>query len=272
MPYCPSCGKEHAEEAMYCSNCGANLLGPEEGTYRKYREPRRNVSENLGRGVIALIALIVLVAGFGMAMGGFAILSVHSNFVDSDGYIMSYPVDLTVDSYAIVQKAVHISIDTDYPIWIPNLGDFVKLKIVASSNRPSNNLFIGIADESDASRFLSGVNYHEVEDFEWEYNPWSETPPMIAYSEKSGGLPQGSPLVHSFWSAHISGSGVQTLIWEPEIGDFWVVGMNADGSENVDIEVQMGVRLPILRTVGGILLIIGLILLLVAFSLFREVI
>jgi hypothetical protein len=142
---------------------------------------------------------------------------------------------------------------------------------VASNNNPSKDIFIGIASKSDASRYLSGVNYHEVKDFEWEYNPWSKTPPIIIYNEKSGVSPGGSPLVHSFWSTHISGLGVQTLTWEPEFGDYWVIGMNADGSENLDIEVQLGVRLPILRTIGGILLAVGSILLLVALSLFREV-
>ncbi len=48
--------------------------------------------------------------------------------------------------------------------------------------------------------------------------------------------------------------------------------MNADGSMGVDIEVQMGVRLPILRTIGGIILAVGLILLLIGLSLFRGVI
>jgi flagellar biogenesis protein FliO len=58
---------------------------------------------------------------------------------------------------------------------------------------------------------------------------------------------------------------------QPELGNFWIVGMNADGSMGVDIEVQMGARLPILQTIGGILLAVGLILVLIALSLFRGV-
>ncbi len=72
--------------------------------------------------------------------------------------------------------------------------------------------------------------------------------------------------------AQVSWSGTQTLTWEPELGDYWIVGMNADGSMGVDIEIQMGVRLPILRTIGGIILAVGLILLLIGLSLFRGVI
>jgi len=72
--------------------------------------------------------------------------------------------------------------------------------------------------------------------------------------------------------AQVSGSGTLTLTWEPELGDYWSVGMNADGSMGVDIEIQMGVRLPILRTIEGIILAVGLILLLIGLSLFRGVI
>jgi hypothetical protein len=242
-----------------------------EPTYRRRRDPAASVALGLGRGVAAFIAFILLMVGFGLAVGGFTVLSVNSNFGDSEGFIMSHPTDLTVDSYAIVQKAVNIHIDTDLPIWIPNLGDLVQLKIVATSNDPSEDVFIGIAGVTDASSYLSGTNYHEVDDFSWNYNPWRESPPHIVYQERSGGAPSGAPVVHSFWSAHISGSGTQTLTWEPELGNYWIVGMNADGSMGVDMEIQLGARLPILRTIGGILLAVGLILVLVALALFRGV-
>ena len=39
----------------------------------------------------------------------------------------------------------------------------------------------------------------------------------------------------------------------------------------VDIEVRMGARLPILRSIGGILLAVGLVLVLIALALFRGV-
>jgi len=271
MPYCPKCGKEYEEGARYCPSCGADLLEPVEPTYRRRRDPAGRVAAGLGRGIVAFIAFILLMTGFGLSLGGFAVLSVHSNFADSEGFIMSRPTDLTVDSYAIVQKAVNID-PADISIWIPTLGDFVQLKIVATSNDPSEEVFIGIAGVTDASGYLSGTNYHEVDDFSWDYNPWKETQPTIVYHERSGGTPGGAPVVHSFWSAQVSGSGTQTLTWEPVLGNYWIVGMNADGSMGVDIEVQMGARLPILRTIGGILLAVGLILVLIALVLFRGVI
>ena len=151
MPYCPKCGAEHDEGASYCPKCGADLLGPVESAYIRRRDPAGTVAMGLGRDVAAFIAFILFMAGAGMTLGGFVVLSVHSNFVDSDGFIMSHPVDLSVDSYAVAQKVVHINIDTDYPLWIPNMENFVQLKIQASSNDPSKEIFIGIAGVGDAS-------------------------------------------------------------------------------------------------------------------------
>jgi hypothetical protein len=270
MPFCQKCGKEHEEGLRYCSSCGADLHEPLEPTYRRRRDPTVRIATGLGRGVVAFI---ILMTGLGLLLGGFSVRTVQSNFVDSEGFIMSRPTDLTVDSYAIVQKAVDINIDPAHIyIWTPNLGDLVQLKIVATNNDPSKEVFIGIADATDASGYLSETNYHEVDELSWDYNPQRETQPRIVYNERSGGTPRGAPVIHSFWSAHVTGPGTQTLTWEPELGNYWIVGMNADGSMDVDIEVQMGARLPILRTIGGILLAVGIILILVALALFRGVI
>ena len=153
----------------------------------------------LGRGVAAFI---LLMTGLGLSFGGFSVLAVHSNLGDSEGFIMSRPTDLTVDSYAIIHKAVNIDIDpAQISRWIPNLGDFVQPKIVATSNDPSEEVFIGITGVTDASGYLNGTNYHEVDDFSWDYNPWRDTQPRIVYHERSGGTIGGAPVVHSFWSA-----------------------------------------------------------------------
>ena len=115
----------------------------------------------LGRGVAAFI---LLMTGLGLSFGGFSVLAVHSNLGDSEGFIMSRPTDLTVDSYAIIHKAVNID-PAQISRWIPNLGDFVQPKIVATSNDPSEEVFIGITGVTDASGYLNGTNYHEVDDF-----------------------------------------------------------------------------------------------------------
>ncbi|MCW4013569.1 MAG: DUF4389 domain-containing protein, partial [Candidatus Bathyarchaeota archaeon] len=53
----------------------------------------------------------------------------------------------------------------------------------------------------------------------------------------------------------------QTLEWSPETGNFWLVIMNADGSANVDVEVGMGAKVPIVSSIGKGLFVSGLVLL-----------
>jgi hypothetical protein len=55
----------------------------------------------------------------------------------------------------------------------------------------------------------------------------------------------------------------QTLEWEPEEGNFWFVVMNADGSSDVDVDMQIGARIPFLRYIGNMLLAGGFISLVV---------
>jgi hypothetical protein len=66
--------------------------------------------------------------------------------------------------------------------------------------------------------------------------------------------------MHSFWVAQVSGTGTQILEWEPTYGSYWIVAMNADGSADVDIEAKLGVKIPILRTIGTGIFMGGLIL------------
>ena len=49
------------------------------------------------------------------------------------------------------------------------------------------------------------------------------------YSRRPGGEPTGPPGDQTFWVASTSGTGEQTLEWEPEDGDWRAVVMNEDG-------------------------------------------
>jgi hypothetical protein len=155
-------------------------------------------------------------------------------------------------------RARHIHVNMPTYVWQPRLGDYVTLKLVGTSNDASKELFIGIARDADASEYLRDVEYDEVADFSWSCGPWRESHPQITYDTHQGTAPSGPPIIHSFWVEHVSGPGIQTLEWKPEF-----VAMNADGSVNVDLDMQLGVKVPVLRTVGNMLLVGGFVALVV---------
>lgn len=57
-----------------------------------------------------------------------------------------------------------------------------------------------------------------------------------------------------FWEASASGSGTQMLQWIPEDNGYMIVVMNADGSQGVDVAVQIGAKVPGLAGIGNVLL------------------
>lgn len=70
MLKCPRCGRQNAEDALFCARCGLRLGGTASGvTYRQRREAR---GFGYGQGILAL--LIIILAGIVIAGGAFAIL------------------------------------------------------------------------------------------------------------------------------------------------------------------------------------------------------
>ncbi len=260
MPYCEKCGNEIDEETTFCPKCGANVKAPDVA----HRRPRSS-----GRNSTTILALffggIIIIASLGILAGGGMVTWVQSTFSDSDGFMISGEVELQVDSHALVGQGVDIDIDVNTPFYVrqPEFGDFVTLKLVGSSNDPSKEVFIGIARERAASAYLSGVEYDEVVDLKWPYDRVWDRQPTVSYNTHHGGAPSQAPDRETFWEASVTGSGTQTLEWEPEEGNFWFVVMNADGSSDVDVDMQMGARIPFLSYIGNMLFAGGFISLVV---------
>jgi hypothetical protein len=260
MPYCEKCGNEIDEETTFCPKCGANVKSPDVA----YRRPRSS-----GRDVTTLLAVffggIIIIASLGIMAGGGTVMWALSTFSDADGFLISREVKLQVDSHAMVHRGTEIDIDVDVPyyIWQPDLGDLVTLKLVGTSNDPSKPVFIGIAREGDASEYLSDVEYDAVVDFSWPFDHRRESQPVFWFDAHPGGAPSQAPATETFWEASVTGSGTQTLEWEPEVGSFWFVVMNADGSSGVEVDMQMGAKIPLLRSIGNMMFTGGVISLVV---------
>jgi hypothetical protein len=259
MPYCEKCGNEIDEETTLCPKCGANVKAPGV-TYQRPRSSGRNNTT-----ILAIIfGGIIIIASLGILAGGGGVMWVQSTFSDSDGFLISGEVNLQVDSHALVGQGVDIDIDVNTPSYVrqPKLGDFVTLKLVGTNNDPSKPVFIGIAQEGAASEYLSDVEYDEVVDLDWPYDRvWRQ--PTVSYDTHQGGAPSRAPATETFWEVSITGSGTQTLEWEPEEGNFWFVVMNADGSPDVDVDMQLGARIPFLRYIGNMLFAGGFVSLVV---------
>ena len=108
----------------------------------------------------------------------------------------------------------------------------------------------GSRSEADVDAYLDGVERDVVTDIDEE----------PSYDREAGGEPSGPPGDETFWVASASGSGEQTLEWEPEDGDWRIVLMNEDGSRGVSSELSIGAELDSVLWIGIGALVLGAIL------------
>ena len=199
-----------------------------------------------GAGGVALLVVgsIAALLAFAMLVGGCGAVVVDRTQRDDDGFLMSPTEDFSTATYAIVSE--NADVDFDGPDWATT--DFLgTVRIRSESDRP---VFVGIARAADVAEYLDGVEHAVVTEI-------GEEP---EYSERPGGAPEGGPADQTFWAASATGSGEQTLEWEPEDGSWNVVVMNADGSRGVAADLSIGAELDPLIWIGVGLLLGGLLL------------
>jgi len=255
--YCRKCGSEMPPNAEYCEACGA----PVEYREMKYIKPRGS-GNNFGKVVAVLFGGFFILIAVPILFGGGALMGVTDFFDMGGGYIGVDNVNFATSTQMIVAKEMDIVID-DYNsapnwLWEPSIGDLVTIKIKAESNT-GDNVFIGIVDASDAYAVLGDSAYDQITHFSLD-GP-RDRYPDIAYRYHAGNALNVTPADLDIWVAEVSGSGEQTLTWNPEMGQYWLVIMNEDASASVDVDTGVAVKMPILSSIGRGLFVGGLVLL-----------
>lgn len=197
---------------------------------------------NAGRIILLIFGVIGILISIGLLVGGGAILWLDNTAKDSEGFYTTETIQIERGSYAIVTGPANIDIEAGWD-WGWVWGDLATFKVEGSSNDPSNQLFIGIASESDLDAYLSGVEYDEIQRLQIY-------PDSIDYQHRSGSDVPGAPTSQTFWTSSTYGAGTQSLEWDLEPGSHSLVLMNSDGSAGVDIDIKLGVKFPWLLGVG----------------------
>jgi hypothetical protein len=206
-------------------------------------EPARE-GGGAGRVVLIVLGSIAAVLAFGLLAGGCALVAIDQTQRDDDGFLMSPSEDFRTPTYAIVSESADI--ETGGAEWA--LDAFLgTVRIRSESERP---VFVGIGPATEVDRYLEGVEHDVVTDLEDEPR----------YSRVGGGEPDGPPSAQQFWVASSSGSGEQTLEWDPEDGDWRAVVMNADGRRGISAELSIGAELDSVIWIGVGLLAAGALL------------
>jgi hypothetical protein len=198
-----------------------------------------------GKVVLIVLGVIAGILAFGFLASGCALVAIDRTQRDDDGFLMSPTRGLTTSTYAIVSESAEL--DTGGAEWA--LDTFLgTVRIRSDSDRP---VFVGIGPAAAVDRYLRDVDRDEIDDLDNSGDP--------EYQGRPGGAPSAPPGSQRFWAASVSGSGEQTVDWEPEDGTWRVVLMNADASRGVASDMSIGAELDSVLWIGLGLLGVGVL-------------
>jgi hypothetical protein len=206
---------------------------------------RYQSSWTAGRVIGMIFASIGGLIGLALLLGGIAVMAAYAFARDDDGYFTSDQTQLESATHAITSEDIDLGAEaTD---WAPDeiLGN---VRIQVEGDQP---VFVGIGSDTDVDRYLSGVAYDGLTDFDGD-DPEFEL--------HDGGRPRGAPADQKFWVAETQGRDEQALTWDAEFGHWTAVVMNADAARGVDVEADAGVKLNWAIWAGLGMFVVGLLM------------
>ena len=232
-----------------------------EPTYPAPPPPR--TGPPVARIVMTVIGALLMVAALVLGAIGGILTWAYATQRDDDGFFTSDTGRIETLSHAVTSEEIDLGASPEAGDRAVDLGDLATVRLSADPSH-DEDVFIGIGPEDDVERYLDGVAHAEITDLEVD-------PFRVTYRSTGGGEPDDPPGDQTFWVARAEGSGIQTLEWDLEAGEWTVVIMNADGSAGVGVEASAGVKvdwlLPlaigllvgaaVLAVVGAVLLVLG---------------
>lgn len=192
-------------------------------------------------GTLLVLLSLVLLAGGGTALwadrtqrdGGYATTDVHK-FSTSGSALATVSTELGSAGVGW--------------LYSPSLLGELRIRITPTS--PGEPLFVGIGPSTDVDRYLGEVNHTVITEF------WGDKTETV-----QGGPPASPPGSQDFWVASATGSGPQTLVWDPADGSWSVVVMNADARPGITVGTDLGAKVPALPWIALSFLVAGVVLL-----------
>lgn len=183
-----------------------------------------------GRITALVIGALLVLLSLALLGGGATALWADRTQRDS-GYVTTDVHEFSTSGAALATKSTHLG--SPGVGWLYSPGLLGKLRIRVTPQGPGSVRFVGIGPTAAVDRYLAGVDRTVISEF---------------FEDKvqavDGGPPRSAPGTQDFWVASATGSGTQTLKWDPADGSWTVVVMNADGRPGIDVGADLGARMP----------------------------
>jgi hypothetical protein len=198
-----------------------------------------------GRVTALVIASITSLIALGAIAAGSTGIVLDQTQRDSSGYLMTSATPYSTPTHALVSGSYRGGTANEWFVARDFLGT-VRVRV-----RSAKPVFVGIAPESAVNAYLAGVGHAQGNRLDT---------PNTSFAVHPGGAPSSPPTAQRFWGASAVGTGVRTLNWRPQAGNWRIVVMNANGTARVSADVSVGARLPHLLTIGIAVLGAGILL------------
>ena len=207
-----------------------------------------------GRMVMLVLGTLAALLGLGLLAGAAGVGWL--NFQQRDeGYFSTQSHRFDASSSAITTTGLDVMVTGRLPDVIPaDTAGSILLR--GSAATPGKGIFIGVAPQQDAARYLEGVKRSEIRELNLR-------PFRVDYNEVPGTRTPARPGAQDFWVASAEGTGTQELKWNILPGSWTLVVMNADATAPVSADLQAGVRSDLLWPLFLWLLIAGIVLLVI---------
>jgi hypothetical protein len=209
---------------------------------------------------VALLLGAVL-ASLGLLLTGFAgILALSSSGQRAFGAFATPNEHYLANTHALTME----NLDAITGPGAPELGPALGQVAVRATAIPGQQIFIGVAAQSDVAEYLATVSHTELTEVTFD-------PFRPQYRETPGSAQPAPPGQQDFWISSAQGPGAQQIQVDLRHGSLAVVVMNADGHPAVAADLQAEVTLPwfapatkgslfgglALLAIGAVLILIG---------------
>lgn len=207
---------------------------------------------------------LIVVAAICILFGGFCVVPsvVTYRALDSDGYVTGEG-RMTTTSAAFITRTAQFREVSEEEVEENRVGGDTIIRISAQ-RMDGGDVAVGIAEAEALQTYLVRGSSETVNDL--EFDPFDYRGVAVGGGRP---LPEPDP---ALFDEFASGPGRQEVSWTVTSGEWRALIMNADGSANIDVEVDIGVRFPYLRgfaiagiIIGAFFLLLGVAILAILF-------
>lgn len=210
-----------------------------------------------------MAGFLIILVGFPIFIGGFAVLFITPIFADNDGYFVSQTFHIEQDGVAAVRLDIPLD-DVQIGVRL-DPSDFVTIKVNVHQDINAD-AFLGLTTGSKADNFLASVSYLEITNLDWYtgFNfdndeleseiSWTTYPNTTTWA-----VPDPTPI-----SWIVGGTNGTTFIWYPSYSDLTsdslsliLMNSNLGADNNVDISFSVGAHVPVINVIGWFLTVFG---------------